>query len=232
MLRDQSESHERSPAIASRKRPFERRSNSNGNHRRWPYPHEPAFVFWGPSGAPRLDCSAMDHADHTNLLRAGIADAGPVWADLGAGRGAFTLALADLLGATGEIHAVDQDADALRENARTMFARFPKLSVTYQTKDFTRPLELPLLDGIVMANSLHFQKGQATVVRLLREYLRPSGRFLIVEYNIDRGNFAVPHPVPYPNWRKLARDAGFEHTELIARRPSRFLREIYSAVSW
>ncbi len=57
--------------------------------------HEPAFVCWGPSGAPRLDCSAMDHADHTNLLRAGIADARPVWADLGAGRGAFTLALAD-----------------------------------------------------------------------------------------------------------------------------------------
>ncbi len=174
----------------------------------------------------------MDHADHTNLLRAGIAGSGPVWADLGAGRGAFTLALADLLGPAGEIHAVDRDAGALRENARAMLATFPKVRVLYQTADFTRPLELQLLDGIVMANSLHFQKAQEAVVRRLRNYLGPGGRLLVVEYNIGRGNFAVPHPVPYVRWERLARGVGFEHTELLSRRPSRFLHEIYSAVSW
>lgn len=174
----------------------------------------------------------MDHADHVNLLRGGVEGAGSVWADLGAGRGAFTLALADLLGRTCEIHAVDRDASALRENARVMRARFPRANVTYYAADFTLPLELPLLDGIVMANSLHFQDDQPAVVRRLREQLAPGGRFLIVEYNLQRGNFAVPHPVPYTAWERLARDAGFEHTELLARRSSRFLHEIYSAVSW
>jgi ubiquinone/menaquinone biosynthesis C-methylase UbiE len=174
----------------------------------------------------------MDHIDHTNLLRAGVASAGGVWADLGAGAGAFTLALAELLGPTGEIYAVDRDAMALRANAHAMREKFPKTGVHYQVADFTRPFALPLLDGIVMANALHFQPDQGTVVRGLRGYLRPGGRLLIVEYNIERGNFAVPYPVPYSRWETLAREAGFENTQLLATRPSRFLREIYSAVSW
>ena len=39
----------------------------------------------------------MDHAEHVNFLRNGIPATGGVWADFGAGRGAFTLALADLI---------------------------------------------------------------------------------------------------------------------------------------
>lgn len=174
----------------------------------------------------------MDHTDHTNLLRGGVDGPGGVWADLGAGAGAFTLALAELISPDGEIQAVDRDASALRANERAMRARFPQARVRYLAADFTLPLALPLLDGIVMANALHFQRDQDAAVRSLRGYLRPGGRLLIVEYNIERGNFAVPHPVPYRRWERLAGDAGFEHTELLARRPSRFLREIYSAVSW
>jgi hypothetical protein len=41
----------------------------------------------------------------------------------------------------------------------------------------------------------------------------------------------VPHPVPFSRWQQLAAGAGFERTEMLVRRPSRFLREIYSAVS-
>jgi ubiquinone/menaquinone biosynthesis C-methylase UbiE len=173
----------------------------------------------------------MDHTDHVNLLRGGIEGPGGVWADMGCGAGAFTLALAELLGPGGEIHAVDRDADRLCANARAMKARFPEVSVQHVEADFARPMVLPVLDGIVMANALHFQKEQDAVVRLLRTYLRPGGRLLFVEYNIERGNFAVPYPVPFGRWEKLARDAGFEHTRLLARRPARFLREIYSAVS-
>jgi ubiquinone/menaquinone biosynthesis C-methylase UbiE len=173
----------------------------------------------------------MDHIDHTNLLREGTDGAGRVWADLGAGRGAFTLALADLLGPDGEIDAVDVDESALRANAKVMRAKFPRARVRYQVADFTLPLQLPVIDGVVMANSLHFQSDQDSVVQRVRGYLRPGGRLLIVEYNIEHGNSAVPFPVPFSRWERLARDARFEQTKLLARRPSRFLREIYSAVS-
>ena len=40
----------------------------------------------------------MIHSDHVRLLRDGVPQAGGVWADIGSGGGAFTLALADLLG--------------------------------------------------------------------------------------------------------------------------------------
>jgi ubiquinone/menaquinone biosynthesis C-methylase UbiE len=173
----------------------------------------------------------VDHHDHVNLLRRGLPAPGGTWADFGAGGGAFTLALADLAGPSAVLHAIDTNAAALRANAREMAARFPATTINYHTADFTRPLELPPLDGIVIANALHFQREQPSVVRLLRSYLSESGRILIVEYNTTHANFAVPHPVPYTRWQTLALDAGFAHTELLATRPSRFLGEIYSAAS-
>ena len=51
----------------------------------------------------------MDHADHVALMRDGVTGPGRAWADIGAGEGAFTLALADLLGPGGRIVAVDRD---------------------------------------------------------------------------------------------------------------------------
>ncbi|CAN5744546.1 hypothetical protein BH23DEI1_BH23DEI1_06140 [soil metagenome] len=51
----------------------------------------------------------MEHADALDLIRAAIAPRGGRWADLGAGGGRFTLALAELLGPEGEVHAVDLD---------------------------------------------------------------------------------------------------------------------------
>ena len=174
----------------------------------------------------------MDHADHVNLLRRGIVRLGGTWADFGAGTGAFTLALADLIGPTGEIFVVDRDSGPLLTNEHAMKDRFEQTRVHYRVADFTNPLELPALDGIVMANALHFQRHQEAVVALLRGYLARAGRILIVEYNLTRSNAAVPHPVPFERWQQLAREAGFGHTELLARRPSRFLHEIYSAASW
>ena len=44
----------------------------------------------------------MEHPDHVALLRPGVPPGG-AWADIGAGEGAFTLALADLLGPGGSI---------------------------------------------------------------------------------------------------------------------------------
>ena len=172
----------------------------------------------------------MDHRDHVNLIRGGIK--GTVWGDFGAGAGAFTLALAEILGPSGEIHAVDRDSGALKSNRREMHNRFPEVAVRYYERDFSVEMDLPPLDGIVMANSLHFQRDAASVLEHVKRFLSPGGRIVIVEYNINDGNFAVPHPVPYSRWETLATASGFRHTELLARRPSRFLREIYSAVSW
>ncbi len=174
----------------------------------------------------------MDHADHVGLLRGGV-EPGGSWADIGAGSGAFTLALADLLGPGGRIVAVDRDAGALRENARLVAARFPEVTVQTLLADLTQPLELAELDGLVAANSLHYvpRDRQVATVAALAAHLRPGGRFVVVEYDADRGNPWVPHPFTYPSWERLAAAAGLTETRPLGRVPSRFLEAIYSAVS-
>lgn len=174
----------------------------------------------------------MNHADHVTLLRDGVPTSGGVWADFGSGTGAFTLALAELIGPSGVIYSIDKDRGALAQQERLMRERFPNLTAHYLAADFTRPIQIPPLDGIVMANALHFQHDKDRVVRLVRTYLKPGGRLMIVEYNISSGNFAVPHPIPFRDWQTLARRSGFTATKLLATRPSRFLKEIFSAVSW
>jgi SAM-dependent methyltransferase len=137
-----------------------------------------------------------------------------------------------LIGPSGVIYSIDKDRFALAEQERLLHDRFPNVTVHYLAADFTRPLQLPPLDGIVMANALHFQRDKDRVVQLVRTHLKPGGRLMLVEYNIGSGNFAVPHPIPFRDWQTLARRSGFAATKLLATRPSRFLKEIYSAVSW
>jgi ubiquinone/menaquinone biosynthesis C-methylase UbiE len=179
----------------------------------------------------------MDHQDHVNLLRPAFDSttrpAQSVWADLGSGGGAFTLALADLLGPTAKIISVDRDSRALREQERQMRDRFPSAAVEYRTADFTQPLDLPPLDGVVMANSLHFltpRQKEAFLPRL-KSYLRPGAALLLVEYNTDQGNQWVPYPFTYKTWEAMAAQVGFENTRLLSTRPSRFLGQIFSAAS-
>src|SRR5579859_2029105 len=173
----------------------------------------------------------MNHEDHVRLLRGGVPGPGGVWADLGSGSGAFTLALADLIGPSGEIYSVDKDRGALREQEQTMRARFPETTVHYLTADFTQRLDLPPLDGVVMANSLHFQRQKDALLQQVRNYLKPDGRLILVEYNADRGNMWVPYPLSYSVWEALARQNGFSKTTLLTTQPSRYLGEMFSALS-
>jgi ubiquinone/menaquinone biosynthesis C-methylase UbiE len=170
----------------------------------------------------------MDHADHVRLLRGGVTPGG-TWADLGAGTGAFTLALAELVGPGGDVIAVDRDPDALRELERSL--RGGVATVRTITADFTKPIELPALDGIVMANSLHFVNDKVPVLALVRAMLKPSGRLVVVEYDGDRGNTWVPHPLSFDTWRALADTNGFSGTRRLATVPSRFMGRIFSAMS-
>jgi SAM-dependent methyltransferase len=174
----------------------------------------------------------VNHQDHVFLLQNGVAAPNGLWADFGSGSGAFTLALADLLGPGGVIYSIDRDGRALRQQAQELTRRFPGITLHTRQADFTRPLDLPPLDGIVMANALHFVRGKRPIVQLLRSYLKQDGRFLLVEYDTDRGNPWVPHPLSYSTWEKLARESGFLRTELLATRPSRFLGRIFSAASF
>ena len=175
----------------------------------------------------------MDHADHVALIRPAVIEPGGTWADIGAGEGAFTLALAELLGLGGRIVAVDRDRRALARNAERVAARFPEIDLETRRADFEDGLELPPLEGLVAANSLHSvpRERQVEVIRRLASSLRPGGAFVVVEYDADRGNPWVPRPFSAATWERMAGEAGLNETTRLGRVPSRFLGAIYAAVS-
>ena len=175
----------------------------------------------------------MDHADHVALIRDGLDGAGPSWLELGAGSGAFTLALLDVLDNEARVVAIDRDAAALRKLEQAAASRFPSNDVRLVVGDFTLPMpvEPASFDGVLMANSLHFVRDKEPVLRAAINTLKPGGRLMIVEYGSDRGNPWVPWPIGYASWEKLAAQVGLRDTRRIGEVPSRFLGSIYAAVS-
>jgi SAM-dependent methyltransferase len=175
----------------------------------------------------------MEHTDHVNLLRPARLDQGGTWADFGAGSGAFTLALSELLGLHAEIYAIDKDRGGLAKLEQLHRARFGTSQNIHTIRaDFTGALSLPPLDGILMANSLHFYRDKEKVLRHIRKYLKWNGALLLVEYNVDSGNPWVPYPLSFETFQSLAPQAGFSEPDLLAQVPSRFLREFYSALAY
>lgn len=174
----------------------------------------------------------MDHADHLDLLRE-VVTPGGTWADIGAGAGAFTLALAELVGPAGQLIAVDRDRATLADNAVAVARRSPDVVLRTLVADFTGVLVLPELDGLVAANSLHFvaRDKQAEVVRMLAAHLRPGGAFVVVEYDAVQGNQWVPNPFRFDTWALLAAAAGLTGPRRLGGVPGRFLGGIYSAVA-
>jgi len=174
----------------------------------------------------------MDHKDHVDLLRPADLQQGSIYADLGAGSGAFTLALRELIGPDSIIYAVDKDRAALNQLESAHHVRFASSrSLILLNEDFTRLSSIPPLDGVVMANSLHFFKDKEKFLRYVHGLLKPNGMLLLVEYNVDSGNMWVPHPLSFETFRTLAPRAGFAEPRLLAKVPSRFLNEFYSAVA-
>ena len=175
----------------------------------------------------------MEHTDHVNLLRPANLPQGGIYADFGAGSGAFTLALRELIGSDATIYAVDDQRSSLAKLESNHRARFNTTRNLILLKDdFSLSLSLPPLDGIVMANSLHFFKDKEKLLRHVRGFLKPNGALLIVEYNVDVGNMWVPYPVSFNVCRVLVKRAGFTEPRLLARTPSSFLKEFYSAVAY
>jgi ubiquinone/menaquinone biosynthesis C-methylase UbiE len=175
----------------------------------------------------------MDHTDHVNLLKPADLPAAGTWADFGSGSGAFTLALRELVGPHASIYAVDKDGRALRELEKAHRERFTtSQNVHVVQADFSGALSLPPLDGILMANSLHFFKDKIKVLRHVRSFLKLNGALLLVEYNVNSGNPWVPFPLSFETYYTLAPQAGFREPQLLGTHPSRFLKGFYSAVTY
>lgn len=177
----------------------------------------------------------MNHNDHVDLIKPAFLDENPnaSFADFGAGSGAFTLALREVLGESAIIYAVDKDKSSLRELENSYATRFHSTSnLIVMQADFSKPLNLSALDGILMANSLHFFKDKIKVLKHIKSFLKPNGKLIIVEYNVDKGNMWVPYPFSFPTFETMCKESGFESPNLLATHSSSFLNGFYSALTF
>lgn len=150
------------------------------------------------------------------------------WADLGCGDGIFTGVLVDLLGPGSTVAAIDRSPRALRQLQRNLNLAGWVHQVQPMLADFRVPLPLGNLDGLLMANALHFLRdGRKTVAfRTFLPAVKAGGRIIVVEYNTERSTAAVPHPVTASQLRRLLVDAGWRHPQIAARVPSTYLGEM------
>ena len=174
----------------------------------------------------------MDAREAARLIGPAVR-AGGTWADLGAGRGTFTAALCELLGARGEVYAVERDhalIASLERIARrlTGSGRAPVIVVE---ADFTKELDLPPLNGILLANALHFvpDGDQATLLRRLGGKLVEGGHIVVVEYDDRPPSRWVPYPASFVRLGELARNAQLGQLMEIGRTGSAFGGTMYAA---
>src|SRR5260370_39332934 len=148
-----------------------------------------------------MDRFHMDTRDAVGLLAAAVLREAGTWADLGAGTGTFTRALVELLGPEARIYAVDRDARLVAALER--WAQRDAPNVTAVAADFTGPFELPglpapQLDGVLLANALHFVADGEAVLRRLGNRGPPSGRDVVIEYARRAPDGSEPHAVWSP----------------------------------
>jgi len=127
------------------------------------------------------------------------------WADLGAGEGLFTTALSHLIAEGSVIYAVDSNASALKKIKIDKKVALITIAANFE-KD-----ELPLrdLDGILMANALHFVRNKLPFIQKIKTYLKPSGKLLLIEYDTDAPNKWVPFPISYSSCQHLFFELGY-----------------------
>ena len=170
----------------------------------------------------------MRVADATILIEAGVPDKiqNTTWADLGCGSGIFTNALATLLGDGSKIYAVD------KENQHLKIHETGKMKIEFVMLDFIKD-HLPFfgLDGIVMANSLHYVKDKRTFIEKTKKHLKANGQLIIVEYDTLRQNRWVPYPISFEKLTQTFSASGFTFIKKIGERSSVYRSEKMYAAS-
>lgn len=175
----------------------------------------------------------MELEDAVALIAPAVRGIGSRWADFGAGRGTFTRALLRLLGPESTVYAVDRDPAALR--AIDQWATQEVGRVVTVVGDFERSAPPAIgsepLDGILLANALHFSADPEAVLGRLATLLRPRGRAVFVEYDRRQASRWVPYPISPTRLRDLVGGAALSPPTLVARIPSAYAGDIYAAYS-
>jgi len=140
-----------------------------------------AYKRWAYEGFSR---DGWQHPDR--VLAALQIEPGERVADIGAGGGYFTFKLADAVGPTGRVYAVDVDAD-MTEYLKERAADDGYRNVDVVLAPFDDPTLPPASTDVVFTcNTYHHLDNPVAYFTKVRETLRPDGRVAIIDLDAER----------------------------------------------
>jgi SAM-dependent methyltransferase len=173
----------------------------------------------------------MDVREASGLIEVAVPRGATTWSDLGAGSGTFTRALALLLGPGGHVYAVERDPSKMKVLQKLAHDPAGSATIVPVHADFTQALELPELDGTLLANALHYVPAddQVRVLAAILGGVREGGRLVIVDYDGRTPNQWVPFPVSIARFRELAAQLGLTAATVVGSVPSAYGGTMYAA---
>jgi ubiquinone/menaquinone biosynthesis C-methylase UbiE len=157
-------------------------------------------------------------------------DAGTVIADVGAGKGQLTRALAETIGPAGHVFSTDIDAGRVRA-LRSMLAQAGLGNVTVvEASAQDSGLPTGCCDAVVLRRVYHHLTDPAATIASLRRALRPGGLLAVIDMPpppfIGRGSLGVPAQIVVHE----VTASGFEMLQLHRDWPGRGPLESYCAL--
>lgn len=137
-------------------------------------------------------------------------------ADIGARDGYLTVRLAEVVGASGRVYAVDIDADALRDLRHNLAVEdTSRVILVHSVPDDPR-LPSGVLDAAVVVNAYHEFTAYAAMLAHIKAALKPGGRLVLVEpiaesrREASRSEQTSHHEIAIGYARADLEEAGFE----------------------
>lgn len=114
-------------------------------------------------------------------------------ADIGCGTGVYTIALAEQVGAMGQVYAVDVHRDALHTLAGTLDKR-GIINVEMLWADIEKSVSVDAysLDAVVLSNILFQLENIDKALSLVAKLIKPEGQLLVVDWSDSHGGLG-PH---------------------------------------
>ena len=159
----------------------------------------------------------MELAEAIRFLQPAISPQKGNWADIGAGTGTFTRALDQLLEEGSTIYAVDTNPNPLRHIQLT------NCQLQVRQHDFNQAFDLPRIDGVIMANALHYSANPIATLKNVLEILQPGGHLVLIEYELDQPRKPwIPYPIIFEKFKELATELPLTVPVELARIPSTY----------
>jgi ubiquinone/menaquinone biosynthesis C-methylase UbiE len=134
---------------------------------------------------------------------------GMIIGEVGAGRGRYTVQIAARIGPSGRIYANDINQESLRFLERRA-AEQGLTNVKTVLGSVTDPkLPLGALDMVIMVNVVHCLEKPVALLKNVSSALKPGGRIVIVEGNLDKDPSAAGEWFARSKLLKIYEDAGY-----------------------